>query len=105
MQTLSSNWQEMQEYQKFLKENIDSGASPTTAVLKYHESQGGQFPGWLVRMSILGIASLGSWLGAIVFGIIGLFRVVRRGMAVAALVIAGLLTMYFCLSAISGAAG
>jgi hypothetical protein len=105
MQTLTNHTLEMQKYQEFLKEAIATGASPTTAVLKYHESQGGQWPGWLVTMSILAIGSLGAWLGAIVFGIIGLFRTVRRGMAVAALSIAGLLTMYFCLSALVGGAG
>ena len=105
MQTVANHTLEMQEYQKFLKEAIEAGGSPTTAVLKYHESQGGQWPAWLVRMSILAMGSLGAWLGAIVFGIIGLFRPVRRGMAAAALVIAGLLTMYFCVSALVGGAG
>lgn len=105
MQTLSSHGSEMQKYQEFLEEAQAKGDPMMTGVLKYYESQGGTWPRWMVTLSLLGFASMGAWLGSIVFGVIGLFRTVRRGMAVTALVIAGLLTMMFCLSALSGAAG
>ncbi len=105
MQTMSNHQLDMLEYQKFIEEAQSKGTPTMTAVLKYCESQGGAWPGWMVTLSVLGFASIITWLGALVFGIIGLFRQARRGMAVAAVVIAGMLSGMFCLSALGGLAG
>ena len=105
MQTLSYHPLEMEEFQRFLNEAKSSGGSTMAAMMKYFESHGGQMPGWMVMMDALGLASMAAWLGSVVFGIVGLFRPVRRGLAIAALVMAGLLSVLFCLSALSGIAG
>ena len=104
-QTFSRHGVEVQEYARYLEEARAAGTPAMTAALKYVETQGGQMPRWMVTLSILGMVSLAAWIGSIVFGIMGLFRTVRRGMAIAALSITGLLTTLFCLAAMSGAAG
>lgn len=104
-QLLSSHLLEWKELEKILTETAEAKGSPATAMLKYMESQGGSYPGWMVAYSALTMGYLGAWLGAIIFGIVGLFRPVRRGMAITALVMAGMFVALLCLSAISGVAG
>jgi len=104
-QTHSNHRTEWQEFERVLSEAVSANGSTTSALLKYIESQGGSYPGWMVMWSVFTLGSMGAWIGSIIFGILGLFRPVRRGMAVTALVVAGMLVSLFCLSALSGAAG
>ncbi len=99
-QTISNHALEWQEFEKVIVEARSANESPVSAMMKFLEKQGGGFPGWMVTLNVLMLAFMACWLGSIVFGIIGLFRAVRRGMAVAALSITGLLTMLFCLAAL-----
>lgn len=103
--TLSNHKLEMGELSERITEAGKSGKSPMSAVMDYMESQGGQMPGWLATFVMFEFASLGAWLAAIVFGIIGLFRPVRRGMAALALIICGGLCVLFCMSAVVGGLG
>lgn len=104
IQTMSHHPLEMEEFQRIVSEARSTGGSTMTAMMKYFEKQGGQVPGWMVALNLFGLASMAAWLGSVVFGILGLFRPIRRGMAVAALVIAGMLSALFCLSALGGVA-
>jgi type IV secretory pathway VirB2 component (pilin) len=52
--------------------------------------------GWLIPTFILVVASGLASVGAIVCGLLGVRRSGRRGFAVAALVIAGLVPVFFC---------
>jgi hypothetical protein len=104
-QTLSNHFLEWKEYERVISEATSANGSTVSAMLKYIESQGGSYPGWMVAFSVLSLGSMAAWLGSLVFGAIGLFRPFRRGMAIVALVIAGLLSVMFCLSALGGVTG
>ncbi len=105
IQTISNHPLEWQEFEQAITAARSANESTMAAMMKFVESQGGSFPGWMVTLNVVTLGSMAAWLGSIIFGIIGLFRPIRRGMAIAALVIAGLLSVLFCLSALSGVTG
>lgn len=70
----------VEEVQKFLNEQQSSGM------------------GWIVAIMLMEIGILLASLGALIFGIIGLTRPVKRGFAVTALVISGCTLLFICIS-------
>lgn len=99
MGVVSQHTPEMEELSRIIQDASKKSGSPVGAMLKYMEEHGGRPPRWMATFIVLELSSMAAWLGTIVFGIVGLARPVRRGMAVAALVIAGLLGLLFCVSA------
>lgn len=104
MRTLAANEAGWREYERILKETLEQNGSPMAAASKFIEAQGGKMPTWLITFTLAGIGGLCCWVGALVFGLVGLFRPVKRGLAIAAITIAGLMLVMSCLSALSGAA-
>lgn len=104
--TVSRHPIEIAEIQKIITEERAKDSNPMAAMAKYINAEGGgSIPGWMMTLIAFEFASLATWLGSVVFGLIGVFRVHRRGMAVGALVTAGLLGGFFCLTAIMGGLG
>lgn len=104
-QTASAHRVEIQEFYGFLQKQSDAGTPSMTAMMKYTETQNGQLPAWMMTMSVLMVAGMATWIATVTFGIVGLFRPIRRAMAITALIIAGSLTGMCCLSALGGAGG
>lgn len=105
LQTMSNHRLDIQEFNRFMEHARSSGTPTMTAVMKYYETKSGQVPGWMITLSFLTLGFVATWLGSIIFGIIGLFRPIRRAMAVTALITAGTLSGMCCLSAMSGVGG
>lgn len=103
--TLAANESAWREYERILKETMEQDGSPMSAASKFIESQGGTMPGWMISFTLAGMGSLVCWLGSIVFGIWGAFQPFRRGLAVGALCLAGMMLVLSCMSALGGAAG
>lgn len=104
--TISRHPLEMAEIQKIITEERAKDSSPMSAMVKYLDAEGGGVvPGWMMTLIAFEFGSLATWLGSVIFGIVGVFRVPRRGMAVGALVTAGLLGAFFCVSAVVGGLG
>ena len=104
IRSLENNAMAWKEYERILAETMKQNGSSTSAMMKYIEAQGGVFPSWMLVVLFSGLGWILGWLGAVIFGILGLFRPVRRGVAVGALSIAGMMLLLSCLSAIVGPA-
>ena len=65
------------------------------ALSDYMDSQG-QFPAWVMALSVLPLCAGLSWIGAIVCGIVAVRRPQRRRLAIAALLIAGFAPVLLC---------
>jgi len=59
-------------------------------------NQHGGTPPWLLHFSVLLMGALFAWLAGLVCGLLGLRRKRRRGLAIAALVIGGLIPVFVC---------
>jgi len=66
------------------------------AWLAYLEEQGGAVPGWVQALTLLQCSALGTWLAAVICGILGVRRRCRRAMAVVALALSGLAPVLLC---------
>ncbi|MEK6676211.1 MAG: hypothetical protein AABZ47_11235 [Planctomycetota bacterium] len=60
------------------------------------EKHGGVFPAWMIVSSLLYCAALAVCIAAIICGIIGVRRIQRRGMAIAALIVSGGMVLFAC---------
>lgn len=74
---------EMQQTDGTLEENLQ-------AMQRLIDSEGGSFPTWLVVVVLLTCVSMFAWLGAVVLGILALYRSSRKNLAAIALGICGL---------------
>lgn len=83
-----------------IKAEVDEGTDSMVATqrtwLEHIESLGGTIPGWMQALSLLCCGMVLTWIGAVVFGIIGALRPYRRQWAVLALVLSGLTPVMFC---------
>ncbi|MFQ5494127.1 MAG: hypothetical protein ACE5EX_01995 [Phycisphaerae bacterium] len=94
-QLMSAHRLEMEEMQEQMAQS-ESWGEQMRAMSEYYESSGGQPPAWMIGLSVLLFATCLTWAASLVCGIIGLRRPFRRGRAVAAVAIAGLLPVLFC---------
>jgi len=62
----------------------------------YLKSHGGRPPGWLMALVGLFVMMGICWVATVICGILGVRWAKRRGVAVAALVVAGLTSFVFC---------
>ena len=83
------------EMEKFLQPEMSFGEQ-MQAFSEYLESQQGQVPGWVMALSVLPLGAGLAWTAALVCAIIALRRPQRRGLAVAALLIAGFVPVFLC---------
>lgn len=83
------------ELSKFMQPGMDFSAG-MKSVQDYMAAHGGMPPGWLWGLGTSELAGGLLWLGAVVCGVIGSFRVHRRGLAIGALVLCGLLLLFVC---------
>lgn len=95
---------EMQEFTERIQAGAAQSKSGMQVMAEYMKDHGGTAPTWLVGVGLLSMASLLTLLAAFICAIIGLFRPARRGFAVTALVICGLLLGFVILSNVAGAA-
>ena len=63
---------------------------------EYVDQQGGRVPGWMVAMAVLPLSAVLVWIATLVCGMVGVRRAPRRAWALAALVIAGMVSVFFC---------
>ena len=63
---------------------------------EYIDAQGGVAPGWLIATAVLPILAGLGWIAALACGLIGVRRPRRRGLAIAALVVAGIVPVLCC---------
>lgn len=103
--TVASHRLEMMEIQKLIEDARQQNQSPVSAMMTHLNKDGGALPGWMLMLIAFEFASLGAWLGSVIFGIIGAFRAPKRGMAVGALVTAGILGAFYCVSALAAGMG
>lgn len=64
-------------------------------VQKYIDDNGGQPPGWMIAIDLLGLGAMACWAASVLCGIVGLFNPHRRGYAIIALGISGFLLIAF----------
>ncbi len=86
---------EVQELQQTIQRAQQNGTGMTEAMMKYIEAQGATMPGWLVAVGMINMCVLASCVATIILGVIGMTRPVRRSMAVAALVVSGMVGIIF----------
>lgn len=98
---LSAHYLEIEELNQAV-----AGAGDFSNVLEaqreFLEAHGGKPPGWLLALMAFYLLAGLDWIAVLVCGIIGVRRVHRRGMAIFALVVAGLFPMMFCCSGLLG---
>lgn len=93
-QILSANRLELEEFSKLVAD-ADGLAGMLEAQNKYYQSRGG-VPTWLVTFGMTQVAIIANWFPLVACGVIGVLRPVRRGRAIVALCVAGLVPFLFC---------
>lgn len=89
----SLEWEQMEEE---ITELESESVSRMQAFNEYLHSRGGELPSWLVASTAITMFAMAGCVGAIVCGILGLRRVQRRPLAIAALLICGSVVVFFC---------
>lgn len=87
------------------REGTSDWSAKTQASAEFAESYGGGPPGWMIALVLLYIATGLTWMATIVCGLIGIRRVLRRRMALAALVMAGVIPMLLCFGGLFSTGG
>ena len=85
------------ELETFGKAVMESGtfAGMMKAQSEFLEAHGGM-PQWMIAISLLQLSTGLAWIAGLVCSLIGIRRIRRRGLAVAALAITGLVPILFC---------
>lgn len=87
----------------------EEGAEPWSARMQasteFGESYGGGPPGWMIAFVLFYVAAGLAWMATIVCGLIGIRRVLRRRMAITALVMAGAIPILLCFGVLFPAGG
>ena len=91
--TLAPHIDEFSEMRKAMDANDQQGVKD--AMQKMLESYG-QMPPWLLHAMVLFVGAGFAWLAGLVCGLLGLRKRRRRGLAIAALVIAAILPVVLC---------
>ena len=81
------------EWEDFAKSMMENG--DYSQAFDYFESRGG-VPRWMIVIGALEVGGGLLWLASLVCGVIGVRHPQRRRLAVAALVIAGIVPLFFC---------
>ncbi len=87
---------ELTELQDQGREAAEQGKSQWDVMTAYLNARGGVMPGWMIGLTLIGVAMMGVWIAAVVCGIIGVLRPVRRRFAITALVICGGFVVQAC---------
>lgn len=89
----SLEWNQMEEE---IRKRESESVSRMQAFNEYLYDRGGALPSWLVASTAITMCAMAGCVGAIVCGILGLRRVQRRPLAIAALLICGSVVVFFC---------
>ncbi len=85
------------ELEEFVNAMVEAGtmAGMMKAQSEFYEARGG-IPQWMITITLLQVMTGLAWIAGLVCSLIGVRRIQRRGLAVAALAITGLIPILFC---------
>ncbi len=87
---------ELEELTKQLQAAGDGIGDQFRALTEFANERGGEFPGWFMAAGLISMTAIGTWMAALVCGLIAIRRPRRRSFAVAALMICGLYLAVNC---------